>query len=354
MQTYDEILNKMVDKYTELSGITPDENSDIGIRLRVLAGELYSNAVNTQWLKRQMFVSTADGEYLDMHAAQRGIERRGATGSAGYVTFSVKEPHEENISIPKGTVVATFASLLRFRTTHDAVLGAGTLSVDVKAESVGQGREYNVIKNQISVMVTAPAGVDSVNNSDAFSGGCDIESDESLRERIRKTIKYPQNGANCAYYETKAQSISGVSSAAAVPRARGAGTVDVYIAADGSVVSDLALNDVQSLLSTEREVNVDVLVKKAQPSQVDFYIEINIKEGYAFSDVRKKAIQNITDFISERGVGGEVLMCQISECVYHTEGVKSLKFVPQVNSDFKSDKSMFPVAGVINVTRGTE
>ena len=353
MQTYDEILNKMTEKYTELSGVTPDENSDIGIRLRVLAGEIYSNLVNAQWLKRQMFVSTADGEYLDMHAAQRGLERRNATGSEGYVTFSVNEALEEDISIPKGTVVATFASLLRFRTTHDAVLAAGGLSVDVKAESVGQGREYNVIKNQISVMVTAPAGIDEVINSEAFSGGCDVESDQSLRERIEKTIKFPQNGANCAYYETKAQSVSGVSSAGAVPRARGAGTVDVYIAAQGSVVSDDVLNEVQALLSKAREVNVDVLVKKAQPSAVDFYIEIDIKEGYAYSDVRKRVIDNISDFISERGTGGEVLMCQVGECVYHTEGVKSFNFVPQVNSDFKSSKDLFPVAGIINVTRGT-
>ena len=112
MQTYDEILNKMTEKYTELSGISPSESSDIGIRLRVLAGEIYSNITNTQWLKRQMFISTADGEYLDMHAAQRGIERRDATCSEGYVTFSVNEARVESISIPKGTVVATFASLL--------------------------------------------------------------------------------------------------------------------------------------------------------------------------------------------------------------------------------------------------
>lgn len=354
MQTYDEILNRMTEKYTQLSGITPDESSDIGIRLRVLAGEVYSNVINADWLKRQMFATTAEGEYLDMHAAERGIERRPATGSSGEVTFSVNEPLDKNINIPKGTVVATFASSLRFRTTADTVLPAGALSVNVKAESIGEGREYNVIKNRICIMVTPPAGVDSVINSEAFSGGCDVESDLSLRNRIENSIRFPQNGANCAYYESKAQSIKGVSSAAAVPRARGKGTVDVYIAAEGSIVSDSVLNDVQTLLSEEREVNVDVLVRKAQPAQVDFYIEINIKEGYAYSDVRRTVIENVSFFIATRGVGGEVLMCQISECVYHTEGVKSFSFTPQHNSDFFADKSLFPVAGVINVTRGAQ
>lgn len=347
MQTYDEILNSMTEKYTELSGITPQEGSDISIRLRVLAGEVYSNIVNAQWLKRQMFVSTAQGEYLDMHAQERGIKRREATGSVGFVTFSVSEPAAESINIPKGTVVATFATLLRFKTMDDATIPAGAYSVNVKAQSIGAGREYNVTKDQICVMVTPPAGVESVTNTGAFVGGCDIESDESLRERIEKSIRFPQNGANCAYYETTALSVNGVNSASVVPRGRGAGTVDVYIAAESSVVNEVVLNQVQELLSKEREVNVDVLVKKAQPSAVDVYIQLKVNEGYSFAEVKDKVTENITAFISGRGVGEEVLMCQISECVYHTEGVKSFSFIPEVNSDFAANKKVFPVAGNI-------
>lgn len=353
MQTYDEILKSMTDKYTELSGIVPDEASDIGIRLRVLAGEIYANAVNLQWLKRQMFVSTAEGEYLDMHASERGIIRREATPSYGEVTFSVNEALSENVSIPKGTVVATFASLLRFETLSDAVLAAGSLSVTVKAKSTGVGRDYNVIKGKISVMVTPPAGIDAVANAAAFEGGCDSESDESLRERIVKSIKYPANSTNCAYYEAMAQSVSGVSSASAVPRSRGAGTVDVYIAADGSVVSDETAEKVQILLSTEREVNVDVLVKKAQPSKVNYYIRIEIQEGYGFDEVKNGLIKRISDFIATRGVGGEVLLCQLSEVIYHTQGVKAFSFVSGLNSDYKADSSLFPVAGTISIARGT-
>lgn len=353
MQTYDEILKSMTEKYTELSGITPDERSDIGIRLRVLAGELYSNAVNTEWLKRQMFVSTAEGSYLDMHAQERGITRREATPSYGEVTFSVSEALAENVSIPKGTVVATFASLLRFETTADTVLYAGKTSVTVKAKSVGVGRKYNVLKGAVSVMVTPPSGIEAVTNALAFSGGCDKESDESLRERVEKSLKFPANSTNRAYYESMAQSFDGVSSASAVSRARGAGTVDVYIAADGSVASDDTVSKVQSLLSKEREVNVDVLVKKAEPSTVNFYLEIQIQEGYGYDDVKDRCKSSISDFIASRGVGGDVLMCQVAEKVYHIEGVKEFKFVSEFNSDYRGDSSTFPVAGTISITRGT-
>ena len=272
MQTYDEILKAMTDKYTALSGIKPDERSDIGIRLRVLAGEIYSNLVNAEWLKRQMFVSTAQGEYLDLHAKERGITRREATHAYGYVTFSVSEAATENISIPKGTVVAVFGSLLRFETTYDAVIYMGETSATVKVKSVGLGKEYNVLDGTVTVMVTPPSGVETVTNAEAFSGGCDVESDESLRERVVQSIAFPANCTNCAYYEGLAESVDGIGSAAAVPRGRGVGTVDVYVAADGSEASDEAVEKAQELLSKEREVNVDVLVKKAEAVSVNFYI----------------------------------------------------------------------------------
>lgn len=353
MQTYDEILKSMTEKYTELSGITPDERSDIGIRLRVLAGEIYSSAVNSQWLKRQMFVSFAEGEYLDLHAGERGITRREETPSYGEVTFSVAEAATENISIPKGTVVACFASLLRFETLYDTVIYAGETSATANAKSLGAGRAYNVLAGSISVMVTPPSGVDAVTNAAAFTGGCDKESDESLRDRVVKSIKFPANATNCAYYEAMAESVDGVSSAAVVPRGRGVGTVDVYVAADGAEASDETVSKVQILLSKEREVNVDVLVKKAESSPVSFYFKIEVQEGYAFDAVRSECKSAVSDYINSRGAGGDVLMCHVADIVYHVEGVKEFAFVSGVNSDHRGNSYTFPVAGTISVQRTT-
>lgn len=352
MQTYDEILNSMTEKYTELSGITPDERSDIGIRLRVLAGEIYSNMVNIEWLKRQMFVSSAEGEYLDLHAEERGISRREATPAYGVVTFSIPEALTENLSIPKGTVVATYGSLLRFETIADSVIYAGNTSADVKVMSVGEGRKYNVLEGAVSVIVTPPVGIESVTNSAAFSGGCDRESDDSLRERVEKSIKFPSNSTNCAYYEGLAESIDGVSSAAVVPRGRGLGTVDIYIAADGSEATDEAVKKVQTILSEEREVNVDVFVQKAEPVAVNVYLKVELKDGYGFDDVKDRCVSSLSDFIASRGAGGEVLMCQVAEVVYHIEGVKAFAFVSQLNSDYPGHSSKFPVAGTISIVRG--
>ena len=57
METYNEILERMKENFLELSGFLPDDASDLGIRLRVLAGEIFSLNNNVQWLKNQMFAN---------------------------------------------------------------------------------------------------------------------------------------------------------------------------------------------------------------------------------------------------------------------------------------------------------
>lgn len=350
MKTYDEIYKSMAQKYAELTGIVPDECSDLGIRFRVLAGEIYSSEANLNWLKRQMFFSTADGEYLDLHAAERGVERRKGSKAFGEVRFYCEQPAEADISIPKGTVVACPVSLLRFETTADAVIIKGKNSVSVKAQSIGEGRVFNVSEKTITVMVTPPSGVDGVTNTMAFTGGCDEEGDESLRERISSSFRTPVNSTNCAYYKSVAESVEGVGSACVAPRVRGAGTVDIYIASEGAKASDETVSEVQKIMEEYREVNVDVRVLSAEPSPVDIYISIKVADGYDFEKVKETCVEELREKIALSGVGGEVLLCQVSEWVYHVEGVKALSFASGVNADYRFSAGYFPVAGNISIT----
>ena len=71
MESYEEILERMKNKFTELSGSNVNDDSDIGIRMKVLAGEIFSLQNNVNWLKNQMFAQTAVGEQLDYLALER-------------------------------------------------------------------------------------------------------------------------------------------------------------------------------------------------------------------------------------------------------------------------------------------
>ena len=91
MDSYQEILDRMKAKYKELSGYEADGASDIGIRMQVLAGEVFSLSCYAQWIIRQMFPQTAQGEQLDYHALEQGLTRKPAIAAKGTLSFYLEE-----------------------------------------------------------------------------------------------------------------------------------------------------------------------------------------------------------------------------------------------------------------------
>lgn len=353
MEAYSEILDRMKAKYEELTGITPSDTSDIGVKLQVLAGEIYSAMVNAQWIFRQMFPATATGEYLDYHAGERGLSRRQASFSEGEVIFSVSEATATELVIPAGTVVSTKGNEpLLFETTEEGTIATGTTAVHIPVKAMHSGSAYNVGAGKILLMVTPPAGVESVTNPDPCTSGTDVENDEYLRERIEESLRFAPSGANCAYYKKIAMETDGVQSAGVVPRARGTGTVDVYVAGEGTEVSKETIAQVQDVLSLLREVNVDVLVKPATPSYISMALNIELKDGYDFDSVREKCIQALKEYIISRGVGGNVLLTEAGERIYHIDGVKEYNFPAASNSIVRCSDSTYPLPYSIKVYEG--
>lgn len=137
--TYDEILKALQARFEELTGMEADRASDIGIRLKLLAGQLTGMETRGDYILKQSFPQTAGGEYLEMHARARGLERKQPLNAAGTLMFSRSLPSENDIIIPQGTVCTTgTAEDIRFVTTCAATLAAGELSVKVGAG--GEGR----------------------------------------------------------------------------------------------------------------------------------------------------------------------------------------------------------------------
>lgn len=354
MESYDAILGRMKENYRSLAGFSPEAESDIGIRLSVLAGEIFSIEMSLDWLKDQSIFTTADGEFLDYHGALRGLERYKASKAFGQVILTLEKEAERDIVIPKGVVVSAESDgeMLCFETVEDVTIFKGTTANHVSVEAVEEGRKYNVKSGRIRNFTTAVSLVTSVTNPDAMEGGSDRESDESFKERIKESLKNPPCATNCAYYKNTALSVSGVSGAGVVPRKRGAGTVDVYIASEGAQVSDETLREVQELLSRQREVNVDVLVQKAEPLLVNYYLQIDVTEGYDFKEVSKRCRNALSDYIARNGVGGKLTLTKAGDRIIHLEGVEDYSFRNFTNKDVFPEPWEFPVPGEINIVEG--
>ena len=338
----------MLGTYEQESGITVQNESDIMLRLRVLAGEIYAQRVYADYILRQMFPMTAVGEYLDAHAAQRGLTRKSGTKAVGKAIFYTAAEEHDDILIPAGTIIGT-SDALRYVTDSNTILRDGSKSVTVNVTAAQPGSAYNIIGGRLSVIVTPVMGIESVRNAIQFYGGTDDESDELLRERVSDSYRNISNGANAAYYHAAAMSVDGVYSAAVVGASRGAGTVDVYVSAKGASVTQEKLAQVQAVLDEKREVNVDARAVRATSISVNLYIHLSVAEGYDFDTVAAKVQTAVTDYINALGVGNDLWLSDVGEVVYHIEGVESYKFLETYGSDREIPPSRYAIASNILV-----
>lgn len=323
----------MLTTYEGESGFRPENESDVMLRLRVLAGEIYQERAYAEYILRQMFPTTAQGEYLDAHASQRGLTRKNGTRAVGAVTFYPVEEEHEAILIPAGTEVCTTDDLLRFTTDNDAVLqeNAGSVSVSATAQEIGSA--YNILSGKIGIMVTPVLGIALVGNQAGFTGGTDDESDEELRKRVTESYVNISNGANAAYYCSIALSVDGVYSASAVGCARGVGTVDVYACGRGSALPAATITEIQSLLDEKREVNVDVRACNPTAVNINLYIRLTVADGYDFNAVAGMVQAAVRNYINGLGIGKDLWLSDVGDVIYHVEGVSGYRFLENYGSD---------------------
>ncbi|MDE7220472.1 MAG: baseplate J/gp47 family protein [Oscillospiraceae bacterium] len=230
-KTIDAIYEEMLSVFSEASGYLPSVSCDLAARLYAAAAQIQGLYLQAQWLLDQSFPQTARGDYLERHAQLRGLSRSIATCATGTLRFGLSVSIGSDLTVKSGTVCMTDTGI-RFATTDNAVLRAGQLYVDAPAAALEPGKAGNVAANTVTIMAAMPVGIKACTNPEAFSGGDDAESDESLRQRLLDSYLRLPNGANAAYYEQTALSRNGVAAAVAVGRPRGVGSVDLYIATD--------------------------------------------------------------------------------------------------------------------------
>lgn len=138
-----DFLQKMQQRYEELTGIPADEASDIGIRLRILAEQLELLYRQLEEEKKQAFAQTATGLALEQHAQQKGLQRRKAVAAQGEVTFSRTAAADEPIVIPQGVFLTVPSGSIRYVTVQPVTLQAGQTQVKsiVRCQTAGKSRQ---------------------------------------------------------------------------------------------------------------------------------------------------------------------------------------------------------------------
>ena len=225
--TFDEIRTRQLRDVRALDADAPaDADSDHYVRASATASAVSGLYDYQAWQARQIIPDTADPEYLEMHCALRGITLKQATKSTGTAALT----GDAGAAVPQGTEIKAGNGDI-YLTVEEVKIGeGGTADVDVQADSVG---ERDDLDNAPATLTNAPTGVHG-NATLTVSGGTDIESYDSLLERLLEYMRDPPGGGNAADYRRWAKEVDGVADATVYPLRQGPGTVDIVISgADG-------------------------------------------------------------------------------------------------------------------------
>lgn len=340
--TLDTLTREMERVFEERAGYPAGSATDVGIRIRTLAGELYALYTRLDFYRRQAFPSTATGTYLDEHARMRGLTRKAAGTAAGTVVFYRDrsenagvigyDPAEDPllaaaVEIPKGTICATSGSSpCQFVTAAACRMEPGQWETEAPVTAASSGRSYNAAPGAVNTVVNAPQGISGVINRGYIYGGGDEETDDALRRRIEQSYGERDNGVNARYYIETAASFGEVLSAGVLPRVRGDGTVDVAVRTHTNEGSEL-LERITRKIEENRELCCDVLVRYAAEYDVAFELDVTAYYGSDRELVRTACEEAAAGYIDSLAVGEPVRLSVLMGRVMAVDGVVNCRIV---------------------------
>ncbi|MBQ2652653.1 MAG: baseplate J/gp47 family protein [Methanobrevibacter sp.] len=212
------IVEKMIDYYNEKlelgeTRVTDfNEGSEIRNLLESIAVDLYDLMEDNYEATKIAFISTAYGEWLDLHGENPLINTPRDTGSeaVGLVTFTIPVVRAMDIIIPEETILVCEENDLEYVTDSEAVIVPGETSVEVYCTCLTVGEDGNCSANTITMI--DDDNIDStveVTNPEAFSEGSDYEEDDDYRERLLNAIRI-DNFGSIGYYQELGNNVEGV------------------------------------------------------------------------------------------------------------------------------------------------
>ena len=300
----------------DTQSLIPDADISVDSDHYVHASRLASCAAgqyaHQTWITRQIFPDTADTDYLERHAALRGITRRAATRAGGTATLAGTA----------GAVLAAGAQIKLgnrfYATTAEATIGSDlSARVPIAAAEAGEQGNCDTTAGQL---MAASAGISSDVMLSA-TGGTDAENDASLLSRLLERIRRPPAGGNRHDYKNWALSVDGVSSAYVYPLRRGLGTVDVAITSANQLPSAETLAAVQNYIDAVRPVTAkNVRVLAPDITRVD--VRVRVKLAGADWAAAQREIQAALDAYFDALIpADDVVVSQLEAVISNAAGV---------------------------------
>lgn len=267
---------------------------------RVFAGASHILYGFIEFVSNQLFVATAEREYLERHGRMWGINRKAASFAVGTIRFT----GTNGSSVPSGTRVQDEDGI-ELETTAGGIIAGGVL--DLAGIAVEPGDSGNLAISTVVELIEPITGVDDLASClTAFGGGEDEESDDAYRARILARIQDPPMGGTATDYVIWAESVSGVDKAWCLPTTPGPGQVTVLFVGSALVAT------VKAYIETVMPVTTDLTVAQAIDTPIDFTIKIDPTDT-DFQTAITTNIQQVFDDLAEPGE--PILMSWIRDAI---------------------------------------
>ena len=323
--TETQIYQAMLERFQEETGYQMHSTGDLAVRLRAAAAQIMGLYHYGDHLYRQAFPQTAQEESLDLHGELRGISRMEARQATGVLKFGISVPMMVDLAVASGTVCLSGEGMA-FETVEDVMLRAGETSVEAAARAVEPGTLGNAVAGSITRMQTAPDGIETVTNPHGFTGGRDREADGQYRERILESCRGLSNGANIAFYRELALGVDGIDQVQVAPCINGPGSVGLMVAAEHGTVSDTALEELEALLKSRRELGIEVVVSLPENVAVTVKADILPAEGYTLGQAMSLVEEAIAACFTGERMGKTLYLAALSHSAMATGAIDNIVF----------------------------
>jgi uncharacterized phage protein gp47/JayE len=232
-----------------------------------------------------MFVTHAQGAWLELKAADYSKKRKVALKTRGIVTISRTSPGEAR-TISAGHVFKTQKDIngeeLRFFALENTVLQQNALSVGVPVEAEKEGAKYNVAFGQITRSLTHIEGIESISNLAGWitREGSDIEDYESLRERTLNSWADVATMPIAQKYKNVCEAVPGVLFVRVDDQhPRGQGTIDIIVTSTAGAATEALLSLVGTAANAIKGPYDNLLVKSSTISTKAINVTVSVEAG---------------------------------------------------------------------------
>lgn len=356
-KSHEEIVEEMLIDFAYEFGVEQISHaSDIAIKAKVYAAQIEGIYYNQAFILKQSNPMTATDEYLDMWGKGMNVgDRKEATKAVGTVILGRKQPSQEDIVIPEGTMFSTdpevYGKLINGVTTEKVILPAGQMEVAVPGETIDTGEEANVPPGAFTIINNPPVGIEYVRNDEGFKDGSEREEDEEYRSRFKKDKFYGTEDA----FANRAREVDGVVFAKTLELSRGPGTTDVLIAAANGIPSDELVQKTLKYLLEKRPICCDLGVIKPEAYTFNTTVKVILKEGFTLESkieditVLERIKQAIRVYLKTVGIGGTIRKMGLANSIYDLEEVIDVQVLGPTEN-IQLNENAIAQEGEFNVT----